>query len=292
MNSKVQELLKELEKRIAKIDRAELMGLLMARTKHHHNYSISNMLIAGMQLCRQQGRSFNLEVFSNLWLAPFPVWNKWGYRVQRGAKALDILTPIKYKRESKQIKVVPDMDGKSENYSVYFTSRPVFDVSQTERPMKNDNALHRQTTINTATLSFAGLLSRIHNAGIKVEFLPLKEGLGGYIINNAITVNVNNTTEAQYATMLHELGHFCLGHTNANRIQSRSVEELEAEATAYVVGNQLGIEIPSEFYIAAWNGDGKAITKPLGNIDRAVKVAMTLLGIGGTEETNGMAVAA
>ena len=292
MNSKVQDLLKQLEERMAKINRTELMGLLIARTKHHHSYSLNNSLMAGMQLCRQQGRSFDLETFSNLWLAPFPVWTKWQYRIQRSAKALDILTPIKYKREKNQIEVIQDEVKEKEGYNVFFVTRPVFDVSQTEKPVKNDNPLHRQATITKAVLSFTDLLSKIHAAGIKVEFLPLKEGLGGYIINNSITINANNTTEAQYATMLHEFGHFCLGHTSANRIQSRSVEELEAEATAYVVGNQLGIEILSEFYIAAWNGDGKAITKSLGNIDRAVKAALKLLGIDGLEEESGSKIAA
>ena len=292
MNSKVQELLKQLEERMAKINRAELTRLLIARTKHHHNYSINNSLMAGMQLCRQQGRDFCLKAFSDLWLAPFTIWNKWGYRVQRGARALDVLTPIKYKREKKQTEPSHNIESEAADYNVFFTLKPVFDVSQTEKPVKNDNMLHRQTSIVTSSLSFTDLLSKIHVAGIKVEFLPLKEGLGGYIINNSITINANNTTEAQYATMLHEFGHFCLGHTSANRIQSRSVEELEAEATAYVVGNQLGIEILSEFYIAAWNGDGKAITKSLGNIDRAVKAALKLLGIDGLEEESGSKIAA
>lgn len=280
MNTKVQDLLKQLEERMAKINRVELMGLLIARTKHHHNYSISNMLIAGMQLCRQQGRSFDLETFSNLWLAPFPVWTKWQYRIQRGARALDILTPIKYKREKNRIEIDHDKVNEKEDYNVFFVTRPVFDVSQTEKPVKNDNMLHRQTSIITSSLSFTDLLSRVHAAGIKVEFLPLKEDTGGHIAGNTITINANNTTEAQYGTLLHELGHYCLGHTSANRIQSRSVEELEAEATAYVIGNQLGVEIPSEFYIAAWNADGKAITKSLGNIDRAVREAGRILKLG------------
>ena len=292
MNSKVQDLLKQLEERMAKINRDELMSLLIARTKHHHNYSFSNMIIAGMQLGRQQGRDFCLDVFANLWLAPFPVWNKWGYRIQRGAKALDILTPIKYKREKKTNETTTNSEHEAEGFNVFFVTRPVFDVSQTEKPVKNDNKLHRQVALGTTSLSFTDLLSKIHNAGLKVEFLPLKEDTGGHISGNTITVNANNTTEAQYGTLLHELGHYCLGHTSANRIQSRSVEELEAEAVAFILGDQFGIEIPSEFYIAAWNKDGHAITKSLGNIDRAFKAALKLLGMGGTEEANVMTVAA
>jgi len=279
MNSKVQDLLKQLEERMAKINRTELMSLLIARTKHHHNYSFSNTIIAGMQLCRQQGRDLDLGVFSNLWLAPFPVWNKWGYRVQRGARALDILTPIKYRREKKQTEPIQRIESEAADYNVFFVTRPVFDVSQTEKPIKNDNKLHRQVALVKASLSFTDLLSKIHNVGLKVEFLPLKEDTGGHISSNTITVNANNTTEAQYGTLLHELGHYCLGHTTAKRTQSRSIEELEAEATAFVIGNQLGVEIPSEFYIAAWNGDGRAITRSLGNIDRAAKTALKLLGI-------------
>lgn len=284
MKAEISEILKQLEERMARVDREELLGLLVARTKHHHNYSLNNMLLAGFQLCEQQGRDFCFEVFTNMWLAPFPVWNRWGYKIRKGSKALSILIPIKYKRQPKTRKTVQESQisdqVKDENrYYVYFTTRCVFDVSQTEKPGSNENAVHRELSLDHVKLSFQELLLRVLTVGIKVEFLPLNEDTGGYIAGNTITINSYNSAEAQYGTLLHEIGHYCLRHTAAQGKYDRSIEELEAESTAYVLGKMLGIEIPSELYIAAWSKNSKAVMKSLGNIDKAVKSAVGMLKI-------------
>lgn len=278
MDTKVSDLLRLLEERLASIDRAELMTLLAAKSKHHHNYSINNLILAGIQLCRQQGKPFDLETFSNLELAPFPIWQKWRYRIKRGSKALNILVPfIKTKVNPEAEKRENGKDNKKR--IVGFGIRSVFDISQTEKFTANDNALHRSVSTRTARIDYSDLISRIEAAGLRIVSVPLREGEGGHISSNVITINRNNSMEAKYCTLLHELSHYCLGHTAAGNNQERSVEELEAEATAFVVGNQLGIDIPAEFYIAAWAGDGQKIRKSLSRIERAAEKVSGIIGL-------------
>jgi len=278
MNAKVSELLKLLEGRLATINRKELMSLLKAKSKHHRNYSFNNMILAGLQLCRRHGVEFSHEMFSNLWLAPFPIWQRWGYRIMQGERALGVLVPFMVKNKKKAAAVTSE-HGNVEKRIIGFGVKPVFDISQTERATANDDALHRRISKAVANISYDDLINRIEAAGLRVVSRPLREGEGGHISENVITLNSNNSIEARCCTLLHELAHHCLGHTVAGNTQERSVEELEAEATAFVVGNQVGIDIPSEFYIAAWGGDGSKIRKSLSHIERAVEKVWYIIGL-------------
>ncbi|OQA78677.1 MAG: hypothetical protein BWY32_01870 [bacterium ADurb.Bin243] len=284
MDTRVTDLLKLLEERLAKIDRDELMKLFAARIKYHHSYSFNNMFLAGIQLCRQHGRLFDLDIFSTLWLAPFTIWNKWGYHVKRGAKALNILVPFMAKKKAAQQSKNAEENEWHEKKVVGFGIRAVFDVSQTEKLSANEDALHRRTTISAAHTGFEELIRQVEAAGLRVLSAPLRECEGGHISGNVITLNINNTVEARYCTLLHETAHYCLGHLNAGNFNERSVEELEAESCAFVIGANLGIDIPSQFYIASWNGDGKTIRKSLARIDAAVKKMMAIFEISNEAE--------
>lgn len=277
MMENVKDLLRQLEERLAKVDRVELMKLLVARTKHHHSYSFNNTFLAGLQLARQQEKNFDIDTFTNLWLAPRSVWENWGYTVKKDARALDILVPyttsIRNSTES-------GATVASDNYKRIkgFGVKPIFDVSQTEKKDDNDNAPHRHTDLSTARISYVDLVNRLEAGGFRIISKPLREDVGGYIEENIITVNSNNSQSARFATILHELGHSLLSHTKVKKRLDRSIEELEAEAVAFVLGHKLGIEIPSEFYICSWGGDGKKIRRSLSKIDRAAREAEKIIG--------------
>lgn len=283
MNERVNELLKTLEERLSKIDRSELMGLLMGRAKHHHSYSLNNLLLAGLQLCRQQNRSFDLEVFSNLWLAPFPIWQRWGYRILRGSKALNVLTPFIAKKKiaiaTEDHEAADNAEAAYHKKLVCFAIKPVFDVSQCEKLAPNASAPHRPTAMKNIRLGYPSLIARIEASGLRVVTLPLREDIGGYINGGVITVNRNNSEPARYCTLLHELAHQVHDHASCRNKENEAIQEIEAEATAYVIGNQLGIDIPSEFYISAWGADGQKIRKSLSKIDRAVRRISEILGL-------------
>ena len=292
MKLSVKEILKNLEERLANIDRSALVKLLSVRAaRRHHNYSLSNLITAGIQLAARKGESFSFDMLSDLWLAPFPVWQHWGYRIARGEKAISILAPIRIKKK-RDIAADSELaehglvggvenevsDEKPSHGSILvFVPRPVFDISQTEKIAPNANMPHRQIVEQVLPIQFIALIQRIRDHGLTVDFLSLRETVGGYLEGARIVVNKNNTPEAQYATMLHELAHHCLGHDANLSRKDRAIEELEAEATAFTVAAFYGITLPSELYISCWGHDGAAVRKSIGRIDQACRKMLEIL---------------
>ncbi|MEZ7892696.1 MAG: ImmA/IrrE family metallo-endopeptidase [Candidatus Wallbacteria bacterium] len=289
MNENVKNILKILEERLASITRDDLVKVLSTRSKNHHNYSLNNIITAAIQVCERHKKPFTFEVIENLWLAPFPLWNKWGYRILRGEHALNILTPINLKKiqnfesdNAGSMSNLNDITGKTRpeyKTATIFVSKPVFDISQTAKVATNKDAPHRQLNKEVSVVHFISLIQRIKDHGLSIDFIPLREGLNGYITEKRIAVNKNNSPNAQYATILHELSHYCLGHSAGVTEAEAPVAELEAEATAYVVGSYFGVDIPSEFYIAAWGGNGAAIRKSISRIDQAARKVFEILKV-------------
>lgn len=293
MKLTVKEILKNLEDRLANINRDELMKVLSARSRRHHTYSLNNLITAGVQVAARRGEPFSFDVLSELFLAPFPIWQRWGYRINRGERALSILAPVRVKKKrdiaADTALAVHGLVGGAENEVsdekpshgsiLVFVPRPVFDISQTERISPNTNMPHRQVVEQVQPIQFISLVQRIRDHGLTVDFLPLRETVGGYLEGARIVVNKNNTPEAQYATMLHELAHHVLGHGAGLPRKDLAVAELEAEATAFTVAAFYGINLPSELYIAAWNGNGAVVRRSIGRIDQACRKMLEILKV-------------
>ncbi len=90
-----------------------------------------------------------------------------------------------------------------------------------------------------------------------------KEGKPIYatiLVRYSLILNENLSKEAQYATMIHELAHLYCGHLgtpNKNwwpdrRGLSKEVCEFEAESTSYLICRRLGIDSPSDEYLASY----------------------------------------
>ena len=75
-----------------------------------------------------------------------------------------------------------------------------------------------------------------------------------------LVVNAKTSPEAQYATIVHELAHLYCGHLGTpsdrwwpdRRGLRRDVKEFEAESVANMVCTRLGIDTPSEQYLAGY----------------------------------------
>ena len=254
-------------------------------------YSLNNLVSAGIQIAARRGESFSFDILSDLWLAPFPTWQRWGYRINRGERAISILAPIKVKKKRDiaadaelaehglvgGVENEADEDKRSRGSIMVFVPRPVFDISQTERISPNANMPHRQIGGGILPIQFISLIQRIRDHGLTVEFASLRENTGGYLQSERIVVNKNNTPEAQYATLLHELAHYTLGHSAGIQRKDLAIAELEAEATAFTVASYFGITLPSEMYISAWGGNGAAIRKSIGRIDQAARKMLDIL---------------
>lgn len=75
-----------------------------------------------------------------------------------------------------------------------------------------------------------------------------------------LLVNGKMSREAQYATIVHELAHLYCGHMGTpnkkwwpdRRGLRKEIEELEAESVAFLVCSRLGIDNPSDEYLAGY----------------------------------------
>jgi hypothetical protein len=94
-----------------------------------------------------------------------------------------------------------------------------------------------------------------------------------------LSLNSHQSREEQYATLVHELGHLYCGHLGSPNKQywpdrrglDRQVEECEAESISYLVCTRLGIETPSEEYLADYLGEGGKM--PPISLETVIKMA-------------------
>jgi hypothetical protein len=90
-------------------------------------------------------------------------------------------------------------------------------------------------------------------------------------------LNSNLSLEAQYATLVHELGHLYCGHLGTpdqkwwpdRRGLSLAIREFEAESICYLVCTRFGIDNASEQYLANYVRDHEA-TPPI-SVDCVMK---------------------
>lgn len=94
-----------------------------------------------------------------------------------------------------------------------------------------------------------------------------------------LEVNGNMSQEARYVTVAHELGHLYCGHLGTPNKQwwpdrrglDRSAREFEVESAAYLVCGRVGIDNPSESYLADYATKNEFI--PTISIDCVMKAA-------------------
>ena len=91
---------------------------------------------------------------------------------------------------------------------------------------------------------------------------------------NEIAIESGNEPAQQLKTLIHETAHAMFDHGSV--ATSYAVGELEAESTAYLVCDAIGID-SSEYsfhYLANWSEDPEKI---FGAADRAAKVAQAMI---------------
>lgn len=182
----------------------------------------------------------------------------------------------------------------------------VFDINDTEGKEVPENVLHPIRAVGVVTMNMMN----------KVVFNMLREGVrysqgdhssysGGFIAYDGIpekvyqihdggktikfwtifeiVVNKNNDLPSQFATLLHELGHYYTGHTRNPRAKwlpkrgklGYDQMEFEAESVSWLICERLGIQNFSEGYLSFFLDDEgnipdisvDAIMKAVGKIE-------------------------
>lgn len=249
------------------VDEMELLKSL-ARFK---DYSINNMLLAKSQY---QGA---------LGVASYKDFQKIGYQVQKGEKAIYIFAPqfqktfldennvrkpIKYATKVEK-QVIKNGQLKISSQVVGYRRVPVFDITQTNCPAEDYPELYpnrpesfdfKGTTKDLKAFEQA-LYQYAKEKNVKVSMGKTDSAAKGFYVpsTNEIVLKDTLTPEAKIKVLLHELAHAEMHNhqqmaSKSDDLKILNVIEYQAEMTAYVVSHYIGIDSAdySQKYLASW----------------------------------------
>ncbi|MCH5209468.1 MAG: hypothetical protein J1F01_00740 [Oscillospiraceae bacterium] len=209
------------------------------------------------------------------YVAGFKAWKNMGYSVLKGEKGIGIFAPMLVKEKHEHVRkdefddIVLDDKGKpelmeAETKRLHFRLVNVFDISQTnaEPPTlvselkgedaKADCLMEAIKEISQFRICFANETTD--------EYLAIKKNAKGYCNSymQQIVVRDDMSGIQTTKTLLHEYAHSYFHSENFDRENNdsdRSLREIEAESTAYILATYFGIDT-SEYsmpYIASWS---------------------------------------
>jgi antirestriction protein ArdC len=200
-----------------------LIGYLKAIGRFHR-YSLHNIMLIASQ---KPDASH---------VAGFRTWHELGRFVKKGEKGILILAPIirrKIEREEDKDEVSAVIAG--------FRAAYVFDVSQTDGEqlpqigiVQGDPRQSRERLRNFAEAQ-----------GISVEYSPDIAPARGVASGGKITLLPSQSPAEETSTLAHEFAHELLHRGPRRSSTSRRIRETEAEATAFVVCQAIGLETGS-----------------------------------------------
>lgn len=259
---KVSEAVKSIQEGVRQVFTSDkYMDFLKFMAKFHH-YSYRNTMLIYSQKP------------DATYVAGFKAWKNMGYSVLKGEKGIGIFAPMLVKEKHEQ--VLEDDDGniilndngnaelkKVEIKRLRFRLVNVFDISQTnaEPPslvselkgedVKADCIMEAIKEMSQFRICFANETTD--------EYLAIKKNAKGYCnyYMRQIVVRDDMSGIQTAKTLLHEYAHSCFHAENSDskdNASERSLREIEAESTAYILATYFGIDT-SEYsmpYIASW----------------------------------------
>jgi antirestriction protein ArdC len=217
-------------------------GIISTAFSKFHHYSLGNQLLAFVQ-CERRGIAPGP-------IATYPAWKTLGRHVKKNERAICLCMPITGKRTGERHKDETGQDEKVEiGYTRFVYKNNWFVLSQTDgkeyepEPVPGWNA---DTALSTLGIE-------------RTPFTMMDGNVQGYAKQR--TVSINPVAEQPESTLFHELAHIVLGHTTEGSVNSdssdrtpRDVRELEAEATAMICCEALGLPGAAESrgYIQNW----------------------------------------
>ncbi len=207
-------------------------------------------------------------------VAGLSTWNRFGYRVRAGEKAIWIWAPMLRKG-------VDTATGEERETLVGFRPAPVFDAAQLanldEKPLPS---LFTPLPDDVEEL-YHQVRARIEAERIVVEERPLPMGVQGVSLGGTVFIRRGLDSRNRLAVLLHELAHELAHRGEAQRAKAVALRELEAESTAYVVGAALGLEVPhSADYLLGYGLDAAALRASLGTIQALARRVLAIVGEG------------
>lgn len=217
------------------------------------------------------------------YVAGFKAWKKMGVSVNKGAKAITIIAPVKKKEED----LKPNDDGTegeviTKSNRTKFVAVPVFDISDTnavekgikpEKPEWHDP----NTPSETADKIYEYVLEFCKDKGIKITHDAARGGEMGWASGDHVNLTSNISGLNRLSTLIHEIAHSLLHFKDSSvffgdlstEIQTYEEGELQAEAVAFTVLKHYDMDVKhSPTYMALWRADKDAVIKNMTIINK------------------------
>jgi antirestriction protein ArdC len=242
-------------------------GKILAAYTAFHNYSIGNALLALFQCLRRDLIPGPLNTFKG--------WQELGRFVKKGETALTLCMPVTAKKK----RTNPETKKEEEHVLTYFVYRPFwFTLSQTGGA--------KPYTLQNPGFDLEAALSGLEVR--RVDFDMLDGNVQGFANEKAIAISP--IAQLPFKTTFHELAHIVLNHTAEQSTlvdgesTPRSLREVEAEATALICLEALGLEGSAycRGYIQHWMQGKREI--PTQSAHKIFAAATAILKAGQTQK--------
>jgi len=202
------------------------------------------------------------------------LWNKQGYTIRKGQKAIWIWAPITRRETDPET-------GELLTLIAGFVPAPVFDFSQLKECDEKPLPMIVPTQPDDMAAEFRRLVNKIQAHGVDVTLQPLSTTHLGRSRPGTIVVSNRLDSRNQIFVMLHELTHQLWHHDGADDPDRdlRQVE-FEAESVAYVVARAMGLEHPgARDYLLHWRATPELLHRSLVTIQHMVRRILILLEV-------------
>lgn len=179
-------------------------------------------------------------------VAGYITWKKLGRFVKKQEKGIPIFAPMRVTKNPE-----PELEEDPEEDFHFFKVVYVWDVSQTDGK-ELPEAPDILAVNGSAMHILPALESMVRSKGIVLEYADTPHGAHGVSAIGKITVLPSANDEEKFSVLAHELAHELLHGVQERMDLSKKVKELEAEATAYTVCRQFGLETKAPVYLALY----------------------------------------
>jgi N-terminal domain of anti-restriction factor ArdC len=204
-----------------------------------HDYSITNMMLFLMQGIREP-------------VASYSRWKSLGRQVVKGAKAKEVIVPVLVNEKPPEDEPIDEKRERVARLIGFKVVRAVFTLSDTDGDY-----------IPPPTPQGWSKAMALPRLGIQeVYFNSIDGNQQGW--SRGLDFAINPLAVHPNKTLFHELGHVVLGHTLPHHYEEyqahRGIMEFQAEATAYLLMNELELmdeetASHSRGYIRHWLGE-------------------------------------